>query len=145
MAGWHLEYSIDTDVENHVVYEKIFGIWKLDIARAFVRDFESEVAELTGESWAQLIDLTNWKAGYPEIIDIIGRHLAWCRKHKMIWSVNIIRNPSTFKQLTQIISKGGVKGVSKTFRTREEGEQFLRDKGFIVRTVSGNGNIQSPF
>jgi len=145
MAGWHLEYSIDADAENRVVYEKIFGIWKLETARAYVRDFETEVSEVITKPWAKLVDLINWKAGYPEIIDIIGKHLVWCRKHNMIWSVNIIKNPSTFKQLNQMFSKGGTKNISKTFRSREEGEQFLREQGFMVGPVNGKGNIRSPF
>jgi hypothetical protein len=144
MAGWHLEYNIDVDAQNRIVYEKIFGVWKVHTAEAYVRDFEQEVEPVLDRPWAKLVDLSNWKAGYPEIVAIIGRHLAWCRKHNMVWSVNIIRNPSTFKQLHKMFGKGGTRDLSVTFRTREEGEAFLRERGFTVKSSSGSGTGRPP-
>jgi len=144
MVGWHLEYTIDVDRENRVVYEKIFGIWKEHTAKSYHADFQEEVADILDGPWVKLIDLSNWKAGYPEVVDIIGRHLTWCRKHNMEWSVNIISNPSTFRTLNQMFAKGGTKGISKTFRTREEAEKFLTKKGYKLRERRGSGG-GAPF
>ncbi|MEW5993558.1 MAG: hypothetical protein AB1744_04090 [Candidatus Zixiibacteriota bacterium] len=132
MSGWHLEYFIDVDLENRIVYEKIFGVWRIATAEAFVKDYEEQVKPLlkSKKPWVRLCDLTNWKTAYPEVVDIIGRHNAWCRAHHLAWSVNIIDNPVTYNQLVRMFDKGGTKGISRTFRTRAEAEQFLREQGF---------------
>jgi hypothetical protein len=130
MAGWNFEYTIDVDTVNRIVTEKIFGVWKEETARSFVEEYEKEVADLIDQSWVRLCDLSNWKTATPEVINIIGRHLRWCREHNMAWSVNIIDNPVTYGQLQRMFDKGGTREISRTFRDRKEGEKFLRDKGF---------------
>ncbi len=132
MSGWHLEYSIDVDLQNRIVYEKIFGVWRVSTAQAFVKDYEEQVQELIKgrKPWARLCDLTNWKTAYPEVIDIIGEHNTWCRTHNLAWSVNVITNPVTYGQLQRMFEKGRTKKISRTFRTRAEAEQFLREQGF---------------
>jgi hypothetical protein len=142
MSGWRFEYSIDADVSNRIVYEKILGVWRVATAENYERDFKEEVSELIKKPWAKFIDLSNWKIGYPEIVDIIGRHLEWCREHNMVWSVNIISNPPTFRQLQQMFSRGGTKEISRTFRTRAEAESFLMNEGFLVR--SADGRVRRP-
>jgi hypothetical protein len=143
MAGWHLEYSADVDEANRVVYEKIFGVWKAPTAQSYKEDFEETVADLVKQKkpWAKLIDLSNWKTAAPEAIDIVGKHLAWCRRNNMVWSVNVISNPITYKILHKMFAKGGTRKISKTFRSRKEAEAFLREQGFKVgaETNAGGG------
>ena len=134
MSGWHLEYSIDVDPEICVVYEKIFGVWRISTAESFVKDYEVEVAPLIKKPWVRLCDLTNWKTAYPEVVDIIGKHLVWCKEHNMIWSINIINNPVTYGQLQRMFDKGGTRKISKTFRTRSEADQFLQEKGLAGKS-----------
>jgi hypothetical protein len=134
MDKWHFEYVLDADVDNAIMYEKIYGVWKIQTAESYNTDYREEAKELVKKPWAKLIDLSNWKTGSPEVIEKIGEHLEWCRKNNMIWSVNIINNPVTFSQLQKMFSRGGTKNISKTFRTREEGERFLKQQGFKVRT-----------
>ena len=132
MSGWHLEYSIDVDQQRRIVYEKIFGVWRVETARAYVEDYEEQVKPLlrSKKPWVRLCDLSNWKTAYPEVIEIIGEHNSWCRRHNLAWSVNIINNPVTYAQLLRMFDKGGTKDISRTFRTRVEAEQFLREQGF---------------
>ena len=139
MAGWRLEYTNDVDEKNQIVYERIFGVWKADIAAAYKNDFEEAASCLVGKPWVKLVDLTSWKLAVPEAIDIIGRHLQWCRRNNMVWSINIINNPVTYRQLMKMFDKGGTKGISKTFRTRAEAEAFLREQGFKVRSEANGG------
>ncbi|MCK4302257.1 MAG: hypothetical protein KAW91_05760 [candidate division Zixibacteria bacterium] len=142
MAGWNLEYGIDVDLSNRIVYEKIYGVWRVETAESYKKDFQEEVVDLIKKPWAKLIDLSNWKIGYPEIVEIVGKHLEWCHEHNMVWSVNVINNPPTYRQLHQMFARGGTKSVSKTFRTRVEAEAFLMQEGFTVR--SANGLIRRP-
>ncbi len=133
MSGWRLEYSIDADQENGVVYEKIFGIWRPETAQAYTEDFKEEVKPLIDKPWSKLINLTNWKTSHPEVIDIVGRHLQWCKDNNMEWSVNIINNQVTYSQLMRMFAKGSTRGISKTFRSTAEGEKFLQEKGYKLK------------
>ena len=138
MTGWHLEYDIDVDETNNMVYEKIFGIWRVATAQAYKEDFKEEVKPIIDRPWAKLIDLSNWKTAYPEVIDIVGQHLEWCRKHNMQWSINVINNPITYGQLLRMFNRGGTKDISKTFRTHAEAVKFLTEQGFTVRSAPSN-------
>lgn len=132
MGGWRLEYLIDVDEENRIVYEKIFGIFRPETAVAYKEDFEEKVAPIIDKPWVKLIDLNNWKPSYPEIIQTIGEHLLWCKEHNMVWSINIINNKVTYGQLMKMFSEGTTRDISRTFRKMEEGEQFLKEQGFNV-------------
>ena len=127
MSGWSLHYAFKVDLPNAVIYEKIHGVWQAKTARSYHEDFVKEVEPLIDAPWAKLVDLTNWKTSYPEVIDIIGDHLAWCADNQLALSVNVLNNPSTLRQLLKMFSSGATRDISHTFRTNVEAEQFLRE------------------
>lgn len=133
MDKWNFEYILDPDVANAIMYEKIYGVWRVETAENYSRDYKREAQELVKKPWAKLIDLSNWKTGSPEVVQKIGEHLEWCRQNNMVWSINIINNPVTYSQLQKMFGKGGTKNISKTFRSREEAERFLKEQGFKLR------------
>ena len=137
MDRWQFEYTLDADVENSIMYEKIYGIWRIETADSYYNDFKKEARELIKKPWAKFIDLSNWKTSSPEVIEKIGEHLDWCHKNNMAWSINIINNPVTYSQLQKMFNKGGTKDISRTFRSRDEAERFLKDQGFKVRSSNG--------
>ena len=132
MSGWSFEYTIDPDVTTRLAHVKIFGVWKIDTAKNFKQDFEDETVELIKQPWAKLTDLSNWKIAYPEVINIIAEHLKWAQANNMVWSVNIIDNPATYKTLQKMWAKGRTADISKTFRTRVEAETFLKQQGYNI-------------
>lgn len=127
MSRWALEYSFDVDEVNAVIYAKVFGIWKADIARSYHEDFKVEVAPIIGKPWAKVIDLTNWRTSFPEVIKIIGEHMAWSRANNEAISLYVLNNPSTFRQLQEMFDAGRTKGLSKTFRTYADAEKYLKE------------------
>ncbi|MBU8933750.1 MAG: hypothetical protein KOO62_07060 [candidate division Zixibacteria bacterium] len=137
MNGWHLEYDIDVDEENGVVYEKIYGIFRPDTTLAYLRDFEEKVTPIIEKPWVELTDLLKWKTCHPECIRMIGDHLRWCREHNMKWSVNIIDNTVTYGQLKRMIAIGGTRSISKMYRNHKDGALFLREQGFTVGEFLG--------
>ncbi|HKK21031.1 MAG TPA: hypothetical protein VJ983_06120 [candidate division Zixibacteria bacterium] len=139
MRKWAFEFSFDIDLDNGVIFEKIYGSWRLSTAQHYSEEFERETVDLIKKPWAKLCDLSNWKTGSPEVIATIAKHLEWCRAHNMIWSVNIINNTVTYSQLQKMFERGGTKGMSKTFRTREEGGKFLKEQGFKIKSPNGMG------
>ena len=127
MSGWSLEYSFDVDVANRIIYEKIDGIWKESTAEDYHRDFQEEVKPLIGKPWAKLVDLLGWKTSYPGMVAVVGKHLKWCKANNMVLSLNVLNNPSTFRQLNEMFRFAGTRAISETFRTREEAEKYLKE------------------
>jgi len=130
MTSWSLDYTIDVDVENAVVYVKVYGQWKAETAERYHEDFKEQMQPLIGKPWAKIVDLTSWKTSRHEVTAVIGRHMAWSRANQVALSIYVINNVSTFRQLNEMFVKGGTKHISQTFRTWEEGEQFLQQNWF---------------
>jgi len=127
MANWSLAYTIDVDVDNAIVYAKVYGRWRADDAAGYHRDFVKEMKPLLGKPWAKMVVLSNWKTSRDEVTSVIGKHMAWSRENGVGLSIYVINNPSTFRQLNEMFEKGGTKEISHTFRTWEEGERFLKE------------------
>jgi hypothetical protein len=136
VGGWNFEYSFDVDLDNRLIYEKIYGIWRPETAQAYFDEFKIEAAELIKQPWAKLIDLSSWKTADSKVIEIVGRHLEWARENNMVWSINIIDNQVTYAHLMRMFEKGGTREISKTFRTVVEGEKFLRGEGFNAKSFA---------
>jgi hypothetical protein len=130
MNLWSMEYSFDVDADSHIIYEKIYGIWTPETAEHYHKDFMEAVKPLLDQPWAKLVDLLNWKTSYPQVVDRIAMHLKWCKQHNMTLSLNVLNNPSTFRQLNEMFAAAGTGSISRTFRVREEADAFLRDNWF---------------
>ena len=126
MSGFSLHFSFDVDLENAVIYEKIHGIWQAKTAQEYHIAFVDEVAPLLGKPWAKVVNLSNWKTSYPEVTDIIGRHLTWCVKNGLALSLNVLTAQSTNRQLTEMFAIGATKGLSHIFKSMDEAETFLK-------------------
>lgn len=127
MNSWSLEYSFRVDAERAIIYAKVHGLWKADVAKSYHEDFKEEVKPLLGKPWAKLIDLSNWRTSYPEVIAVIGKHMLWSTQNGCALSVYVLNNPSTFKQLHQMFSKGRISEVALTFRTLAEAEKHFKE------------------
>lgn len=127
MTSWALEYSFEVDEENAVIYEQITGSWKKDTAKRYHDDFMAEVQPLLGKPWAKLVDLRQWKTSYPDMVKVIGGHLNWCKEHNLALAINVLNNPSTYRQLNEMFPHGGVEDIEHVFRTMEEGKAFLKE------------------
>ncbi|MCD6249234.1 MAG: hypothetical protein J7J98_02725 [candidate division Zixibacteria bacterium] len=126
MASWSLEYTIDVDEGDAVIRVKVHGRWQAETAKRYHTDFVEDMAPLLGKPWAKIADLTSWKTSRDEVTDVIGRHMAWSRENGVALSLFVIDNVSTFRQLNEMFDKGGTKKISKTFRTLEEAEAYLK-------------------
>ena len=126
MASWSLEYTIDVDEDDAVIRIKVHGRWRAETAKQYHDDFVKDMAPLMGKPWAKIADLTSWKTSRDEVTDVIGHHMAWSKRNGVALSLYIIDNVSTFRQLSEMFAKGGTKGISKTFRTNDEAEAYLK-------------------
>jgi len=136
MASWSLEYTIDVDEVNAVVYIKVHGRWQAETAERYHADFKKDMEPLLGKPWAKIADLTNWKTSRNEVTGVIGKHMAWSKENKVALSIYVINNVSTFRQLNEMFIKGGTKDISQTFRTYKEAEQFLKKHWFDKHKLS---------
>ncbi len=128
MASWSLEYTIEVDLENAVVYAKVYGQWTAETAQRYHDEFKKEVQPLLGQPWAKIVDVSNWKTSRNEVTAVVGKHMSWSKANGVALSIYVIDNVSTFRQLNEMFVKGGTKHISHTFRTWQEGEQFLQDR-----------------
>ena len=126
MTSWSLQYAIDVDEENAVVRIVVHGRWRADTAKQYREDFMTDMVPLLGKPWAKLVDLTNWKTSREEVTGVLGQHMAWSKANGVALSLYVIDNVSTFRQLREMFHKGGTKSVSKTFRTIDEAEAYLK-------------------
>ena len=127
MSSWSLEYTIDVDLENAVVYAKIYGRWRAETAESYHAALKKEAQPLMGRPWAKVIDLTNWKTSRQEVTEVIGKHMAWSVENGVGLQIYVINNTSTYRQLNEMFDKGDAREVSQTFRTMAEAEQYLKE------------------
>jgi hypothetical protein len=125
-----MHYNIDVDTDRKIAVAKIYGIWKAALALEYHNEYKRLVDPLLGRGWAKLTNLTNWKSSYPEIVEIIGRHMRWCFENGAVCSVYVIENPTTRNQLNRMIQSGIAKDYSKVFRTVTEADNYLHSRGF---------------
>ena len=130
--SFSLNFTIDVDAERKIVMEKIYGTWKKETATSYDEAYRKAAEPLLGEKWAKVVNLTNWKVSYPDIIEMVGQHLRWCRQNGMVLSVNIIDNPVTTNYLKKMFSFGATEDISVIVRTPEEAQKILAEHGFII-------------
>ena len=141
MSDWHFQFNIDIDTKNSIASVKIYGVWRQETAREYAENFKEEVKDITGKPWARLVDLSNWKTASDEVIEVIGELLQWCIDNKMVHSVYIIDNPITFGQLMRMVTRGKARDITKTFRTRNEAEKYLKQQGFVAESQTDESGI----
>ena len=125
-----LNFNIDAIPERKLMIAKVYGIWKKETAEAYHDEYMKIVQPFLGDKWAKLTNLTNWKSSYPEIIEIIGKHMRWCQENGAVFSVYVIENPVAQSQLKRMITSGDASSITKIFRTHEEADRFLKENGF---------------
>ncbi len=125
-----LNFNIDLDAERKLIRSKIYGIWKKETAEEYHTHFAAVVKPLLRKKWAKLINLGNWKSSYPEMINVIGDHIKWCHEHNAVYSVYVVDNPVTKKQLQRMIAHSGYEEACPVFDSQSEAESFLREHGF---------------
>jgi len=126
----NLHFNIDAIPDRKLITSKIYGIWTLDTARDYHDEFKEVVGELNWDKWAKLVNLSNWKSSYPEMIKIIGQHMKWSRENGMALSIYVIDDPVTLNQLKKMIAIGEIEDINYLVRSLEEAEKILAEHGF---------------
>ncbi len=125
-----MNFTIDVDEARRVVFAKIYGIWKKETAEAYHQEYAKVAQPLLSGKWAKLTNLTTWKSSYPEIIAVLGEHMAWSQDNGAEFSLYVIDNPVTRNQLQKMVDSGKATQITKFFRTFEEADKFLKDNGY---------------
>ncbi len=125
-----LHHNIEVDTVRRIVISKIYGIWKREMALAYVDEYKEAVKPLLGDKWARLINLSNWKSSYPEIVEIINEHVRWSYKNGAEYLAFAIDNPVLIRTLKKMVKVGKAMDTTRMFRTFAEADKFLRDHGY---------------
>jgi hypothetical protein len=130
--SFSMNFTIDADLEKRTVLAKIYGVWKKETAEEYHAEFRKVAQPLidSGKEWAKIVNLSNWKSSYPEMVKVIGEHMRWTKDNGNTLSVYVIDNPITRNQLKKMFHIGGTAKSSKTVRTLKEAEKILADNGF---------------
>ncbi len=128
-----MHYNIEVIEKRRLMIAKIYGIWNIETAQEYTSEYREMAKPLLStkeNGWAKLSILTNWKSSYPEIAEIIGKHIIWCRDHGARWIAYVIDNPVTLNQLKKIIKAGQGENSTRVFKTLREAELFLVEQGY---------------
>lgn len=125
-----MHYNIEIDTERRIVVSKIYGMWKQETALAYVEDYKEAVKPLLGGKWARLINLSNWKSSYPDIVEIINELVRWSYENGAEYLAYAIDNPVLLRTLKKMVKIGRTTDTTKMFKTIEEADQFLKDHGY---------------
>ncbi len=128
--AFSMNFTIEADEKRKVVFAKIYGIWKKETAEEYHQEFKKVVEPLLSDRWSKLVNLTNWKTSYPEMVAVIGDHIKWSHENNAIYSVYVVDNPVTRNQLKKMISHSGYEEACPIFATMVEGDNFLKENGF---------------
>lgn len=128
--SFSMNFNIDLIPDRNLVNSKIYGIWKLETAREYHQEFKIVAKSLVGKKWAKVVNLSNWKPSYPEMVKSIGDHMRWSRENGNTLAIYIIDNPITRTQLKKMFKSGKTEPISVTVRSREEAEKILIQHGF---------------
>ncbi len=125
-----LHHNIEVDTERRIVISKIYGIWKRETALAYVEEYKEAVKPLLDGKWARLINLSNWKSSYPEIVEIINEHVRWSYENGAEYLAYVIDNPVLIRTLKKIVKVGKAMDTTRMFKTFAEADKFLLDHGY---------------
>lgn len=123
-------FNIEVDSDRKLAIAKIYGIWKKETALEYQDEYQEQVKPLLKNTWARLTNLTNWKSSYPDIIEVLGEHMDWCHHNGAVYSVYVIDNPITTRQLKAMIAGGHIDDTAKIFSSYNEADKFLKKNGF---------------
>jgi len=125
-----LHYNIEVDIDRKLITSKIYGMWKRETAIAYAEESKEAVKPLLGGKWARLINLSNWKSSYPEIVEILNELVRWSYDNGAGCLVYVIDNPILMRMLKKMVKIGHANGSTRMFRTAFEADRFLKEQGF---------------
>jgi len=125
-----MNFTIEVDEKRRIVFAKIYGIWKKETAEEYHEEFRKVAEPLLKDKWAKLINLTNWRSSYPEMIAVIGDHIRCSHENEAVYSIYVVDNPVTKNQLKKMITHSGHQESCLIFGTVAEAEAFLKENGF---------------
>ncbi|MCP4567037.1 MAG: hypothetical protein GY841_05590 [FCB group bacterium] len=128
--SFSLHFTIDAESDRNVMNVKIYDVWKKQTAVDYHQEFKSEAEPLMGRKWAKIINVTNWKATYPDAMSILGKHMRWSQQNGNVLAIYITDKPISKNNLKKMFHIGGTGKISRFARSREDAEKLLRDFGF---------------
>lgn len=128
--SFNFEFTIDIELERKLMISKIYGVWKIDTAHQYHKEYMEVAKPLIGDKWAKLVNASNWISGAPEIVRMISDHIRWSLENGNVLAVYYTHNPMATNKIKQMFNRGGGAKISRIVGSREEAEKFLRKNGF---------------
>lgn len=125
------KYSIAIDLDKMMVGEIIVGNWtEYDACAYSIRYIKEILSYFRGRAWSRRVDLNAWVPN-DKIVNIIGKHLKWCRTNgNLRYSAYICWSERRQELLKDMLKIGGTEDTSKIFKKVDKANKWLASKGF---------------
>lgn len=70
-------------LEERVLWVKVFGVSTLLGTEEYVRDFRALVAPVQAKPWAVVLDIRRWQASPAQSLDLLRQHSVWAFAHNL--------------------------------------------------------------
>jgi len=120
-------YTLSIIPGTNIILDRSKGSWKKETADTFCEDFKEIAGKLvqSGQKWAKLCDLSQWKTSTPEAVEALQEHLRWSGENGMAFAAFIMPLALERMQQQRIVRGGPLEGKVEYFETEEEARDWL--------------------
>ncbi|MCL6415047.1 hypothetical protein MIB92_05250 [Aestuariirhabdus sp. Z084] len=126
----HGSYSIR--ITGRVIECDCYGSWNDETAQRYCREQRAIVRQLGADSWAKILDLSEWELGTPSIQLPLNELYVWNALHGQTRQINI-RHHSLFKDMhLKNIIPDNTSIIITEMKNWSEARDLLCSEGFLT-------------
>jgi len=132
-------YSFDTDLggydldlHDQTLFLTIRGVVEVELALRFIVQAKILLAQISGKSWASLVDLSDWGLHPPEVVEFLREFQQWAEDNGQITEAAVV-NESVLKVMARdkLLQSRKKTVHQEYFKTKPEAEEWLRGLSLI--------------
>ncbi|MEM9102843.1 MAG: hypothetical protein AAGB12_11025 [Pseudomonadota bacterium] len=119
------------EVKSNILFTYWYGAWNFETACVWAENYISLAKPLSHAPWANLVDLTHWDLGIPEIDNVVKETNVWCDQNNLTCEVvvcSLYTQGELAKGTHELLNNVNTKIVTE----EKEAISWLNEKGFRV-------------
>lgn len=119
-------YEIDYDRERNILKFRAWGMWDMDVAGNFEREWTQRVKEVsaTGREWYALIDLVDFPPQTQPVQALTQRMIEFEKQHGVKKEAHLVSKVMTKLQISRIAKEAHL-AENSFFQTEEDAIAWL--------------------
>ena len=121
-------------LNQQVLVVTALGVWTIADAKDYVRQFRTLVQPIVAQSWAIIMDTTQWKMCPADVFVLLQDNTRWCYENNLLMAVTILPDDQLlqwqFSKATAIVKPEGF--ISKTAADLVVARQMVRAEGYSL-------------